>query len=164
MLKAEHFKEVVKNTPLIALDLIVIDKEGRILLGLRNNNPGKGSWSVPGGRIYKNEILKEAFKRISKNELGLAVDVNRIRFRGIYEHFYQESVFNEANINTHYVTIACEVKPAETDEIALNSQHNQYKYFSLKELLGSKEVLENTKHFFVGTGDDLFRGVSENER
>lgn len=158
MLKAEHFKEVVKNAPLIALDLIVIDEEGRVLLGLRNNNPGIGLWSVPGGRIYKNETLKDAFKRISQNELGLAVDVNSIWFRGVYEHFYQESFFNGANINTHYITIACEIKLAKTDGIALNSQHKQYKFFEIKELLESKKVLENTKRFFIGTGDDLFNG------
>ena len=67
MLKKEHFKEVVKNAPLIALDLIVFDKEKLVLLGLRNNNPGIGLWIVPGGRIYKNETLKDALKRISQN-------------------------------------------------------------------------------------------------
>jgi colanic acid biosynthesis protein WcaH len=106
MLKKVYFKEVVKNAPLIAIDLIVYDKKGCILLGLRNNNPGMGKWSVPGGRIYKNELLKNTFKKITKNELGFCVDIKNIQFGGIYEHLYKESPFKKADINTHYVTIA----------------------------------------------------------
>ena len=156
MLEDSKFKEVLKNTPLVAIDLLVIDTLDRVLLGLRVNEPGKGLWSVPGGRIYKNETLKKAFKRISQNELGIIFDVKTLIFKGVYEHFYDENFFQDENINTHYITIACEVRLPVASIIHNNSQHIEYKFFEKNELLRSPIVLENTKKFFDGEYDDLF--------
>ncbi|HCN84417.1 MAG TPA: GDP-mannose mannosyl hydrolase [Sphingobacteriaceae bacterium] len=156
MLAPEKFKEILKNTPLIALDLLIYDDQGRALLGLRTNEPGKGFWSVPGGRIYKDETLKDAFKRISSTELGITLDPGKAQFEGIYEHFYEENFFGENNIRTHYVTIGCGINLSDPTQIRVNAQHNKYAFFTVKELLESKEVLENTKRFFSGDSDDLF--------
>ena len=55
--------EVIKHTPLVSIDLIVRNGKDQILVGLRTNEPAKGFWFVPGGRILKNERITEAFKR-----------------------------------------------------------------------------------------------------
>jgi colanic acid biosynthesis protein WcaH len=156
MLDECKFKEVLKNTPLVAIDLLVIDSQDQILLGLRSNEPGKGYWSVPGGRIYKDETLKNAFNRISHNELGIIFDMKNLIFKGVYEHFYNQNFFQEENINTHYITIACEIRLPVTSSIQINSQHIDYKFFEKRDLLESPFVLENTKKFFDGEYDDLF--------
>ncbi len=41
MLDQETFKIVVKNTPLFAIDLVVINSKQQILLGKRVNAPAK---------------------------------------------------------------------------------------------------------------------------
>ncbi len=59
MLDLEIFKIVVENTPLFAIDLVVINSKQQILLGKRVNAPAKDYWFVPrGGRVYKNETLE----------------------------------------------------------------------------------------------------------
>ena len=54
MLDSQTFKTVVENTLLISLDICLVSG-GQILLGRRNNQPLKGVWFTPGGRIHKNE-------------------------------------------------------------------------------------------------------------
>lgn len=52
------FSTVIENTPLVSIDLIVLNSQDQALLGHRLNKPALGSWFVPGGRIYKMKILK----------------------------------------------------------------------------------------------------------
>ncbi len=64
------FKTIVANTPLISIDFIIRNSEGKALLGQRQNRPAQNFWFVPGGRIFKDESFENAFKRISLEELG----------------------------------------------------------------------------------------------
>lgn len=54
MLPDNLFSELVKYAPLVAIDLILEDKEKKIILGKRLNKPAQGYYFVPGGRIHKN--------------------------------------------------------------------------------------------------------------
>ncbi|HCL5083878.1 TPA: GDP-mannose mannosyl hydrolase, partial [Salmonella enterica] len=68
-LRKEDFAAVVRTTPLIALDFIVENDQGEILLGQRLNRPAQGYWFVPGGRVCKDETLEAAFERLTQAEL-----------------------------------------------------------------------------------------------
>jgi colanic acid biosynthesis protein WcaH len=68
-LKEDVFALVVESTPLISIDLVVKSVANKILLGKRINRPAQNFWFVPGGRMYKNEKLDQAFKRIALAEL-----------------------------------------------------------------------------------------------
>ena len=74
MLDPQTFKSVIENTPLVSIDLCLFCN-GQILLGKRSNEPLKGKWFTPGGRIHKNETWQDALLRIVEVELGL-VDVS----------------------------------------------------------------------------------------
>lgn len=52
MLEKEIYKTVVRNTPLASIDLCIVCNE-KILLGKRKNDPLKGFFFTPGGRILK---------------------------------------------------------------------------------------------------------------
>ena len=72
VLSEEEFGKIVRCVPLISSDLIIRDPERKVLLGLRNHEPAKGYYFVPGGRIRKGELLEEAFLRILAAENGLS--------------------------------------------------------------------------------------------
>jgi len=52
---------------------VVLDDAGRLLLVRRRNAPGRGLWSVPGGRVEPGESLAEAVEREVHEETGLVV-------------------------------------------------------------------------------------------
>lgn len=145
MLNQKTFSEIIQNTPLISIDLIVTNRENQILLGKRVNEPAKNFWFVPGGRIYKDESLEQAYKRIVHNELGLNNNLPQANFYGLYEHFYDNNVFNN-EFGTHYIVLAH--KLMIDSEIKVNNQHEAYRWFEVDELLNHKEVHHYTKNYF----------------
>jgi len=52
---------------------IIKDDAGRLLLIKRGHQPGKGLWSVPGGRVEAGETDQEALVREVREETGLVV-------------------------------------------------------------------------------------------
>ncbi|MGH3586152.1 MAG: NUDIX hydrolase [Pseudonocardia sp.] len=66
---------------------LTYDIEGRLLLVQRANHPGRGLWSVPGGRVEPGEDDAAALVREMAEETGLLVQpgplVGRVR-RGRY--------------------------------------------------------------------------------
>jgi colanic acid biosynthesis protein WcaH len=150
MLDDASFIQVVANTPLVSIDLIVPDGHGRFLLGHRINRPAKGRWFVPGGRIRKNERLDTAYQRLGHTELGMSdLDRAKARFRGVYEHLYPDNFAATIGISTHYVVLAYELPPTP---IALKDlppeQHAVYRWATSVELLNDEFVHENTKVYF----------------
>ncbi len=140
----EEFKTVVENAPLISIDLVTMFKD-KVLLGRRVNKPAKDFYFTTGGIVRKNELFREAQKRIAKNELGLEL-TTELKFIGIFEHFYNDSIFD--NISTHYVNHGYLLE-LEKELINLpQEQHSDYKWFGIKELLQSDEVHIYVKDYF----------------
>jgi 8-oxo-dGTP diphosphatase len=57
---------------------LVEDADGRLLLVKRGQEPAKGCWSVPGGRVEAGESDVEATAREVLEETGLRVRVGRL--------------------------------------------------------------------------------------
>lgn len=140
------FRTVLASTPLVSIDLIVNDRLGRLLLGQRNNRPAKGDWFVPGGRIFKNESIAKAFSRLSQNELGNEFLITDATLLGVFDHFYNDSVFGDTP-STHYVALAYTFQIDSLDNLP-KDQHNDYRWFSVEELLADPDVHLHTKAYF----------------
>jgi 8-oxo-dGTP diphosphatase len=63
--------------PQIAIGAIVIH-EDKLLMVQRANDPGKGLWSLPGGRVEQGEYLADALRREVLEETGLEVEVGEL--------------------------------------------------------------------------------------
>ncbi len=142
------FKEVIRNAPLVAIDLIVRNRQDEFLLGQRRNAPARGMWFVPGGRIYKNESFEQALNRVIRDELGLEHRPDGASFLGIFDHIYEENVFGDSSFGTHYVVLA----HALDLDLSLPQlpvvQHCEYQWWSREAILASNEVHKNTKAYF----------------
>jgi len=131
MLDTEIFKSIVENTPLVSIDMCLICND-QILLGKRNNEPLKGRWFTPGGRIFKNESWQACVKRIAISELGLVIDdMSKVRLMGVWDHFYANS-FVDKDISTHYINLPHYVLFEDYPKIETDDQHKEMGWFDLE--------------------------------
>lgn len=152
MLAEIDFLDVLRLTPLVAIDLIVKDSAGRVLIGHRRNRPARGTWFVPGGRILKDETLDAAFARIVDAELGVEkLQRSVARFEGVFEHHYNDNFAAEPDVSTHYIVLAYSlpvISLTGTPRIGRLEQHSEYLWLTPAELLACDDVHENTKAYF----------------
>ena len=146
MISNDNFKIVVENTPLVSIDFIIENNDGKFLLGKRVNKPACGYWFTLGGRIFKNEPIFEAIKRLSKKEFNLQITQEMLQFHGIYEHFYDDSFVEDA-ISTHYVVLAYRFKMDSKVSLPID-EHSEYCYFSKAEILEHSNVHPYVKNYF----------------
>ncbi len=130
MLDAQTFKTVIENTPLVSIDLCLVC-DGQVLLGKRANEPLKGEWFTPGGRIRKNETWQDALLRIAEVELGLSdIAVEDFTLMGMWDHFYNNSALDQ-NTSTHYVNLPHCAEFQYKPKITLDDQHGEFEWFAL---------------------------------
>jgi colanic acid biosynthesis protein WcaH len=152
-LSLDDFHAVRRNAPLVAIDLIIEDPAGRILLGYRNNEPAKDSWFVPGGRIRKDERLAYAFSRIILDEfnnpaiLGISDNIADAAFMGVYEHMYPATETTPYSI--HCVILAYRLKSFRPSAATLpQTQHNRWQWLTPSDLKGNETVHPYTRAYF----------------
>jgi len=126
----------------------------KVLLGLRKNAPAKDTYFVPGGKVWKNELLSHAIHRIALNELGIKLDPSRIVRQGVYEHLYPNN-YSDRSFGTHYVAFPIRyiLTPDEYQTITTGStfydQHLDILWLTTNELLDHDLVNPYVKMYFL---------------
>ena len=148
MIPRKEYEKILENMPIPCVDL-VIHKDGKILLVKRKNKPMKDEWWVPGGRILKNETLREAIPRKAREELGFDVEVEKEL--GTYDNLFEDSAFENVKTGTHTVGVTFIVKPKDKNfEIKVDETSEDFKWFdkiedNFKPLL--KKILKDSRVF-----------------
>lgn len=145
---------VIKFAPLISIDLIIRNYEGKILLGLRSNNPAKGTWFVPGGSIRKNKSIDEEFERISEKELNVKFSRSQANFVGIFENKYDSNYKETPGIGTDYIVMVYEICSNLPLDKLPKSEHLDWGWFSQKEAKDNKSVHSYILPYFTSTSFD----------
>lgn len=121
---AELYGRVVANFPQVCVELVVEHDDG-VLLARRDNEPAKGEWFWPGGRLFKGEVLEDAVHRIAEEELGIDVEIRQQL--GVHAHFWETSDV-VGNPSRHTVNVVFLVTPLDDDPpIELDDQHTEYR-------------------------------------
>ena len=116
LIPSSLYDQIVKSMPISSVEAIIV-KNGLLLLLRRKNNPAKGQWWFPGGRIRKGESLEEALCREVKEETGL--DVTACKLVNVYSRLFPER---------HDITIVFLCK-CSGDKVTLNEEHTEHKFF-----------------------------------
>jgi len=148
-LSAADFSTVIRSTPLVSIDLMLVRPDGAVLVGRRQNEPARAYWFVPGGRIRKDERLDDAFRRLLMTETGLAGERGDARLLGVYEHLYDTNALEEAGFGTHYVVLGYRVEVPAGTALTADDQHAEFRWRQPAELLADPEVHANTKAYLI---------------
>ena len=125
------YKEIVKNTIIQTIDIVFLNENNQILLGLRKNNPLKWFYYLPWGRRYKNEKILDSAKRKSKEELWISININKLIFLWVYDDIFDNSIYK--NIGTHCspITYVYKLNKIEKNNIKKDPQHSKFMFFEL---------------------------------
>lgn len=115
MIPPKQYAYILANMPIICVD-VAIFFEGKVLLVKRNNEPAKGEWWFPGGRLFKNESLETCALRKAKEETGLDCQV----VKEIYHAVTDFGAIHSINF--------CYLLLTESDNVVLDSQSKEFKW------------------------------------
>jgi colanic acid biosynthesis protein WcaH len=124
-LSYEDYKKFLSSMPIVCVDCLVVNDNGEYLLVKRKNEPLKGEYWVPGGRLQKNERLADAVRRKMREEIGVDVDI--IENVGFFEEFFDKTEQN-AEGGVHSISVVYRVKPKSYD-IKLDDQSDDWGWF-----------------------------------
>ena len=126
MIPTDEYQIIIKQIPILCVDLIIRNQSGEFLLVKRNNEPLKGEWWVVGGRVLKGESIETAAIRKIKEELSLRVQkVNPV---GYFEATAQKHPFG-LPLQYHAVSIVLSTTIDAGQPIQIDSQSNEWKFF-----------------------------------
>ncbi len=127
-----------EQRPRVGIGVMIQNKAGEILLGLRQGSHGAGEWAFPGGHLEFGETIFETAKREVKEETGLDV-----------KEFELISVSDEMRYiktdNKHYLNLG--VKAAYDGgepQVMEPLKCKEWKWFALDAL--PEKVLEGTEN------------------
>lgn len=163
-LELDRFKVVVRDTVLVSLDLILLNERGEVLVGRRMHGPARDYLFVPGGRVMKGETLVAALRRVAMLETGLDLTPVNAVFHGIYDHFYDDSYFENSDISTQYVVIACRYAVNSDAVIVADKQHDSLRFMAITDLIEDPQVHSYTKNYFRDQAENLFLACSKAPR
>jgi colanic acid biosynthesis protein WcaH len=95
----EVFYYISKTTPLVNVDLLIKDEDGRTLLSWRDDRyTGKG-WHVPGGIVRFKEALETRIKKVAEIEIGASVIFDPVPIA------LNQIILPERDIRSHFISI-----------------------------------------------------------
>lgn len=115
------YNAFLTNMPLSCVDVCIFCDKG-VLLVKRNTEPLKGGWCMPGGRLFKGELLKDCAKRKCIEEVGLDCTIGPIVHT-------DETVFDTGprNIPIHSINVCFFAIPSNYD-VRLDTYSDDFKW------------------------------------
>jgi colanic acid biosynthesis protein WcaH len=124
-LAVEEYRKILSTVPIVCVDCLVINDKGEYLLVKRKNEPLKGEYWVPGGRLHKNERLTDAVRRKMREEIGVEVEI--VKGLGYFEEFFERTA-EGAEGGAHSISFLYLVKPKSYD-MRLDDQSLEWGWF-----------------------------------
>jgi 8-oxo-dGTP diphosphatase len=74
-LPQDEFDRIFSRVPRLTVEVLITSPDDGVLLALRDVDPCRGTWNLPGGTVRFGEPLTDAVQRVALDELRTAVDV-----------------------------------------------------------------------------------------
>ncbi|HKZ45737.1 MAG TPA: NUDIX domain-containing protein [archaeon] len=127
---------------------VMILKDGKVLLGKRNDDPakadsqlhGEGTWTMPGGKLHFGESFEDAAYREVLEETGIKINKEKLKFI---------SLTNDRVEDAHFITIGFLCEDFEGEAGTMEPEEiTEWRWFGLDNLpriifFPSEKILKN---------------------
>jgi len=122
------YHQIITQMPIPCVD-VAITHNHCVLLVKRLDEPAKGQWWLPGGRVYKSEMMVQTAKRKALEEVGLDCEVGPLIHTA-------ETVFEDGpnGIPVHSINSCFLLRPLNASKIKLDSHHSAHSWFDVGNL------------------------------
>jgi len=127
VIPAKLYHQIITYVPIACVDIAIVHNHC-VLLVKRLDEPAKGQWWPPGGRVHKGEMMRDTAKRKALEEVGLQCEVGPLIYTA-------ETVFNDGpnGIPVHSINSCFLLRPLSVD-IKLDNHHKVWSWFSVENL------------------------------
>ncbi len=95
----EVFYYISRIAPLVNVDLLIKDENGRTLLSWRDDQYCGTGWHIPGGIVRFKETFEERIKKVAETEIGVDIKFDPAPIA------VNELIIPERDIRSHFVSI-----------------------------------------------------------
>ena len=136
--------------PIVAVGGVLFENR-RVLLVKRANEPAKGLWAIPGGKVQAGETLNEALIREFREETALEI----VSGKQIYQ-FEPMERDKEGQLIFHYLIIDFLVRRID-GECKAGDDAQEIRWFSRQEVDSEKSMAPATRDLLMLCDEKLWR-------
>ena len=98
-LPEELFLFISRTTPIVNVDLLIKDENGRVLLSWRDDQYAGTGWHIPGGIVRFKENLEKRLLKVAEAEIGAVVKFNPVPIA------VNQLIHEQRNTRGHFISI-----------------------------------------------------------
>lgn len=128
LIPADEYARIIRMIPIPCVDLAVVNPAREIFLVQRKNEPARGEWWFPGGRVHFGETRHDAAVRKLHEECGLTPA--SLREIGTFDLILD---LHETNNISHGITTLFLVEWNGNGEVRLDEQSDQFEWHKVND-------------------------------
>jgi colanic acid biosynthesis protein WcaH len=131
-IRDELYDAIRTSMPIPCVDLVVLNKKKQVLLLKRKNDPAKGTWWFPGGRINFLESRSDAAIRKLREECGLSGEV--VAERGTFDIILPLKNHGFS----HAITTLFEIKVQDIERLNIDKQSEVFSWHDISDIVNGE--------------------------
>ena len=130
-LPKDEFDRIFSKVPRLTVEVLVTSEGRGVLLALRDVDPCRGMWNLPGGTVRFGERLIDAVKRVAADELGVSVRVGPLVGYIEYPSHYENGLDSPVGLVFDTKSLEGSPSPGQWFTVLPENMHHEQKEFLL---------------------------------
>ena len=132
----DEYAKALDTFVIVCVDIVIIDPNGQIVLGKRQQEP-HSDWWIIGGRMRAGETFETTASRSVLREVGIDIAPSSFKLVNFYNQIWDTKAQGEGGCHTLSVTLQCRITDEQVGMIRLNQEYADMKWISPNEILSA---------------------------
>ena len=128
-LPQDEFDRIFSKVPRLTVEVLITSEARGVLLALRDVDPCRGTWNLPGGTVRFGERLVDAVTRVARDELGISVRVGPLLGYIEYPSHYENGLDSPVGMVFHAEPLDRAEPRGQWFSVLPENMHDEQKQF-----------------------------------